>query len=392
MRSRPSPDLSSTPGLILSLFPGVDLLGRGFEAEGFAVVRGPDQVWGGDVRGFHVPPGRFDGVIGGSPCQDFSLARRAEASGYGLEMLREFGRVVLESRAGWFLLENVPTVPNITIPGYSIQRFDLNARDCGSPQRRNRHFQFGSLAGLALVPGRIAITGEPAATCLATEGRRKERRTWADFCELQGLPRDFALPGLSREASYRAVGNGVNVLVARTVARAIIVAKRDGLKLSDVSLCICGCGRLVHRTGQRAANASCRKRLQRRRERVGAAHDFLETVTPDLSLESSCPALAVASDRRSHRNWRGGTGMKKATRWRRRTFCCLCWRRITLVMLGRFPLSGPVARCKECRAGDYQDVEIALRSDYFQPGTVILIGALPHEFINDLDCDAPAEN
>ncbi len=32
--------------LVLSVFPGIDLLGRGFEAEGFCVVRGPDLLWG----------------------------------------------------------------------------------------------------------------------------------------------------------------------------------------------------------------------------------------------------------------------------------------------------------------------------------------------------------
>jgi hypothetical protein len=46
--------------LVLSLFPGIDLLGRGFEAENFCVVRGPDILWGGDIRSFHVPAGRFD--------------------------------------------------------------------------------------------------------------------------------------------------------------------------------------------------------------------------------------------------------------------------------------------------------------------------------------------
>lgn len=35
--------------LVLSLFPGIGLLDRGFEAEGFCVVRGPDLLWGGDV-------------------------------------------------------------------------------------------------------------------------------------------------------------------------------------------------------------------------------------------------------------------------------------------------------------------------------------------------------
>jgi hypothetical protein len=63
--------------LVLSLFPGIDLLGRGFELEGFSIVRGPDLIFGGDVRTFSVPRGRFDGVIGGSPCPDFSRARRA---------------------------------------------------------------------------------------------------------------------------------------------------------------------------------------------------------------------------------------------------------------------------------------------------------------------------
>jgi hypothetical protein len=52
----------SRENLVLSVFPGADLLGRGFEQEGFCVVRGPDLVWGGDVRTFHPPPGAFGGV------------------------------------------------------------------------------------------------------------------------------------------------------------------------------------------------------------------------------------------------------------------------------------------------------------------------------------------
>lgn len=39
--------------LVLSVFPGIDGLGCGFEGEGYCVVRGPDVLWGGDVRGFH---------------------------------------------------------------------------------------------------------------------------------------------------------------------------------------------------------------------------------------------------------------------------------------------------------------------------------------------------
>src|SRR6185436_8832391 len=52
-------------GLVLSLFPGIGLLDMAFEEEGFCIVRGPDLLWGGDIRKFHPPAGRFDGVIGG---------------------------------------------------------------------------------------------------------------------------------------------------------------------------------------------------------------------------------------------------------------------------------------------------------------------------------------
>lgn len=138
------PPFGHTSTLVLSLFPGIDLMGRGFEQEGYCVVRGPDLIFGGDVRAFHPPPGRFDGIIGGSPCQDFSAARRCPPTGYGVEMLHEFCRCVAEVRPDWFLLENVPGVPDVQVPGYVVQRFDLRADECGLPQRRLRHFQFGS--------------------------------------------------------------------------------------------------------------------------------------------------------------------------------------------------------------------------------------------------------
>lgn len=70
--------------LILSLFPGIGLLDMAFEEQGFCVVRGPDALWGGDIHTFYPPPGRFDGVIGGPPCQSFSRLRHLVAAN-GLE-------------------------------------------------------------------------------------------------------------------------------------------------------------------------------------------------------------------------------------------------------------------------------------------------------------------
>lgn len=255
--------------LVLSLFPGIDLLGKGFEAEGFCVVRAPDLLWGGDIRDFHAPRGRFDGIIAGSPCQDFSSARRAAPTGHGLAMLTEFARVVNEAAPRWFLLENVARVPDVTIEGYTVQRFDLNARECGLRQSRLRHFQFGSRAGLILIPERQKPVGTPDTTCLASEGQRQTRRSFADFCELQGLSRTFDLSHFSISLKYRVVGNGVPVPMARVVARAIRDVSRTSQPrtVTKARLCVCQCGRIV--TGrQRAATAGCRKRMQRRRGEV----------------------------------------------------------------------------------------------------------------------------
>lgn len=267
--------------LVLSLFPGIDLLGRGFEAEGFSVVRGPDLIWGADVRGFHVPGGKFDGIIAGSPCQDFSKARRSAPTGEGVELLIEFLRIVTEAQPSWFLLENVPSVPNVQVEGYTVQRLDLDARECGMRQRRRRHFQFGSRDGAALVTVRaVTVSAQSQKTCLATEGTRKDRREFADFCELQGLPRDFDLPGWSREFKYRAVGNGVAIPMARTLARAVRDTAIAGKawSLTDVRLCACLCGRIL-KGKQRAATDACRKRLERSRREPRA------TVTPPAGLD-----------------------------------------------------------------------------------------------------------
>lgn len=249
--------------LILSIFPGIDLLGRAFESEGFCVVRGPDLIFGGNIRRFNPPPEIFEGVIGGSPCQDFSAARRASPTGEGLEMLQEFERVVIEASPAWYLLENVNRVPDLQIDGYSYQRIDLNARDCGSAQNRNRVFQFGHRENYALLIERSPRMKRSEAICLAGEGTSQDRRSFADFCELQDLPRDFNLPGWSLEFKYKAVGNGVPLKMGKRIAQGI---KNLEYKIDEVSLCSCGCGRRL-KGKQKSASPACRKRLQRKRER-----------------------------------------------------------------------------------------------------------------------------
>ena len=256
--------------LVLSLFPGVDLLGRAFEAEGFCLVRGPDPLWGGDVRRFHPPPGVFYGVIAGSPCQDFSAARRSAPTGIGRRMLVEFSRVVWEARAEWWLLENVPRCPDV--PGlevYTRQRFEID-QAWFSGTRRRRHVQFGSFSGRLLDPPRGRPVKGAKAPALACDDR-----SFRELCRLQGLPDDFDLPGFLEAEKKRAVGNGVPLVMGRVLARAVLAAygrqPAGPAPEFDVSAvqrrrCRCGCGRVV---GGRAfyAGPACRKRAERARRR-----------------------------------------------------------------------------------------------------------------------------
>ncbi len=195
--------------------------------------------------------------------------------------MREFGRVVLEAQPAWFLLENVPAAPDLQIEGYTVQRFDLNARECGLSQSRLRHFQFGSKEDLVIVPRRQKFEHVASqAICLASEGERAERRSFADFCELQGLPRDFELPGWSIAAKYRMVGNGVPVPMARVIAAAIRAAKKRG----SARLCACDCGRIL--TGkQRAATPACRKRLERERKCESPDSNTYRAVTVNVTAQ-----------------------------------------------------------------------------------------------------------
>jgi DNA (cytosine-5)-methyltransferase 1 len=255
---------------ILSLFPGIGLLDRAFEREGFCVVRGPDLLWGGDIRRFHPPAGTFWGVMGGSPCQDFSAARRARPTGNGLQLLEEFRRVVQEAEPEWYLLENVPRVPDLRIPGYSHQRIDLQ-QSWYSAVSRLRHFQFGSRAAVSLqIPRGIPVRGAEAAA-MACDGR-----SFGEVCRLQGLDDSFDLPGFLVAEKIRAVGNGVPIVLGRVVARAIrrayaLALDGDEDPICDPGsctrrICACGCGRIV-RGRALYDGPTCRKRAERQRRR-----------------------------------------------------------------------------------------------------------------------------
>src|SRR6185312_12564688 len=140
-------------GPVLSLFPGIGLLDRAFEEEGFCVVRGPDLLWGGDVKRFHVPRGVFAGIFGGPPCQAHSTyagINRKLGNRIAEDLTPEFARCVAEGQPDWFLMENVPKVPSVRVDGYAVHRLVLDSRWLGEPQSRKRVWQFGTRCGARL--------------------------------------------------------------------------------------------------------------------------------------------------------------------------------------------------------------------------------------------------
>lgn len=229
-----------THGLVLSLFPGIDVLGMGFELEGWCVVRGPDVLWGGNIRTFHPPRGRFEGVIGGPPCQAFSQLRHiVEANKYQTapNLIPEYERVVEEAAPDWFVMENVPRAPEPCVAGYMVNSFVLDNRWLGEAQQRKRRFSFGTADGRRLhIAGATFESLEFAlgANCSAghipkiggsgkvKKHRAQPRRSIEELAELQGLPREtLASAPFTAAGKAQVIGNAVPLPMARAVAKAV---------------------------------------------------------------------------------------------------------------------------------------------------------------------------
>lgn len=265
-----------TDRMLLSVFPGIDLLGLAF-AEVFpddCIVRGPDVIFGSlhDVRTFHVPPGVFWGVFGGPPCQMFSkLANLMRANGHEPRfgnLIPEFARIVEEAQPVWYLMENVRAAPVPEPIGYHpAHELMLNNRWLGEEQNRLRRFCFGVRADLE--PRRLDVTPDIAlfdapiavqAVCRSDRavpvkiggsgkvklsyqnaltkdgkvrtvtashpGRRNTgpipKYSIAEALRLQGLPEGFLDDApFTRDGKLKAIANGVPLPMGRAIAKAI---------------------------------------------------------------------------------------------------------------------------------------------------------------------------
>ena len=192
----------------ISLFSGVEAATLaweplGWEAVAFAEIepfpsavlaeRWPDVPNLGDVTkvDWSEYRGTVDLVVGGSPCQAFSVAGKRE----GLldergQLMLEYVRAVREVEPRWFLWENVPGVLSqdkgrafgtllgeMADIGYSCAWRVLDAQFFGVAQRRRRVFLVGCLGGGA--GAAAAVLFEPESVSGNTQTSKQKREALA---------------------------------------------------------------------------------------------------------------------------------------------------------------------------------------------------------------------
>ena len=153
---------------VISLFSGCGGLDLGFEQAGFRIVFANDidkslnetyELNHGlkldnrsieDLKGKDLP--EADGIIGGPPCQSWSLAGKMLGAKDKRGMLfYEYVRVIREKKPKFFVAENVPGIVSsahiaefkkllslFEEAGYALSYKVLDARDYGVPQERKR--------------------------------------------------------------------------------------------------------------------------------------------------------------------------------------------------------------------------------------------------------------
>lgn len=201
----------------ISLFSGIEAASVAWEPLGWNPVafaeiepfccdllakRFPDVPNLGDVSGVDWTEyeGSVDVIIGGSPCQAFSLAgrRRGLMDERGLLML-EFVRCVREVKPRWVIWENVPGVLSqdggrafgtllgeLEDCGYALSWRVLDAQFFGVPQRRRRVFLIGHpmpgcAAGVLFNPDSLRGDNPPSREKRAQLAADAERRAGGSY-------------------------------------------------------------------------------------------------------------------------------------------------------------------------------------------------------------------
>lgn len=197
--------------------------------------------------------GAIDLVVGGSPCQSFSVAGKREGLKGASGLMFEYIRCVQELRPRWLLWENVPgaltsedggafgqLLSEMDELGYSLAWRVLDAQFFGVAQRRRRLFLVGHLG--AKSPAEVLF--EPGCLSGNPQSGREKRKELA-----RRAGRSAACAGFKYSAAPRANTIGyaeeqANTLTADWHAPAVLplsCADRQGMALSQYGTEIAGC-------------------------------------------------------------------------------------------------------------------------------------------------------
>jgi len=184
---------STSKPKVVDLFCGAGGLSKGFEMAGFEVVLGVDNN-PSSMKTFKknhpsaaptsetmniedltkeklwekIGTRKINVVIGGPPCQGFSMAGRRDPNDPRNSLFMHFVRIVGALKPEWFVMENVTglliakTAKGEDVDtiikkefekiGYRVKLFKLIAADYGVPQKRKRVFYIGTNSGKPIRP------------------------------------------------------------------------------------------------------------------------------------------------------------------------------------------------------------------------------------------------
>lgn len=229
---------------VVDLFCGAGGLSEGFEQAGFEIVAGID-IWDTALETFgynhpgaqvlHTDARRIrqipdcDVIIGGPPCQEFSVAKQCIKRTFNIDCVNAFLRFVKQVKPRYWVMENSPELAkHFTFP-YQI----IKACGYGLRQRRRRAF-FGTIpadlqtlcSGHRHIP---AVCATEWKGCSSRKSRHKlnrfadylDRKATIDECRKEmGFPDNYLFFGTKKE-QYIQIGNSVCPPVAKAIAEAI---------------------------------------------------------------------------------------------------------------------------------------------------------------------------
>lgn len=197
--------------------------------------------------------GAIDLVVGGSPCQSFSVAGKREGLKGASGLMFEYIRCVQELRPRWFLWENVPgaltsedggafgqLLREMDELGYSLAWRVLDAQFFGVAQRRRRLFLVGHLG--AESPAEVLF--EPDCLSGNPQSSREKRKELARRAGRSAACADFKYSAAPRANTIGYAEEQANTLTADWHAPAVLPLSGTGqhyMAMSQYGTEVAGC-------------------------------------------------------------------------------------------------------------------------------------------------------